>query len=101
MCLFMHNFSSTEFNSFPSAQQRLCGLEQGHSPLPSFINWKGSQSEGEVLLTEAGEELLAGMKRDQWPGIHRGHERKLRTRLCRGQGGQVLQWLRGLFSVGM
>lgn len=61
MCLFIQNFSSTEFNSFPSAQQCLCGLGAKTRPLASFykIEWLLFRGRGAL---EAVWEGAAGKK---------------------------------------
>lgn len=37
MCLFIQNFSSTEFNSFPSAKRCLCG-PRAKTQLPASLD---------------------------------------------------------------
>lgn len=77
MCLFIQNFSSTEFNSFPSAQQCLCGLGAKMRPFAFFYKTKnaGYLEEG-VPLKQAGKELPERRERNQWPGSQKGCERK-------------------------
>lgn len=50
MCLFIQNFSLTEFNSFPSAKRCLCGPWAKSRPL--LFRGRGT--------LEAGEEGAAG-----------------------------------------
>lgn len=75
MCPFIQNFSSTEFNSFPSAKQCLCGLWAKMWPLASFYKIECRLFRGRGALA-AGSEGAAGEEGDQWPESQKSWERK-------------------------
>lgn len=65
MCLFMQNFSATEFNSFPSAQQCLCGLEARTQPLAFFHKIERQLLRGRGTLDVGREGAAVRKERDQ------------------------------------
>lgn len=75
MCLFIQNFSSTEFNSFPSAQQCLCGLWAKMWPLPTLYKIESQLFRGRGAL-EAGWEVAAREERGA-PVAWKPKERRL------------------------
>lgn len=100
MCLFMRSFSSTEFNSFPSAQQCLCGPEASTQPLASFHKLERQLFRGRGSL-DVGWEGAAGREGGgpvAWK--LQGTREEAEPWLWRGQGGQVLQRLLGLVLSG-
>lgn len=81
MCLFIRNFSSTEFSSFPSAQPCLCGPGAKTQPLAVFQETEGWLSRGGGALEEAWrKEPPERRERNQWPGSQQGRERPPRHR---------------------
>lgn len=90
MCLFIQNFSSTEFNSFPSATLCLCGLRAKTWPLPSFYEVESRLFRGRGAL-EAGWEGAAGEEGGE-PGAWKptGTREEGPARARRDQEGQIL-----------
>lgn len=68
MCLFIQNFSSTEFNSFPSAKQCLCGLWAKTWPHASLYKIEYRRFRGRGAL-KAGWEGDARDKRGRTSGL--------------------------------
>ena len=62
MCLFIQNFSSTEFNSFPSAKWCLCGPRAKTQPPASLDKVEYGLFRGRGDMKEGRKELLERRK---------------------------------------